>query len=135
MKSAKEIKQIISNVVALSEKTVNISSRVYEVINKEQADIENAQNKFTVLSDQVDSSIDEIEIIKKMAVGLDSIKSEMTNVTTDLGAIAEELGATSEEVAASCQTVRDACTDTQASTEEMRAINENMSTAIEFFKL
>lgn len=133
--SAKEIKQIIANVVALSEKTVNISSRVYEVINKEQADIENAQNKFTVLSDQVDSSIDEIEVIKKMAVGLDSIKSEMTNVTTDLGAIAEELGATSEEVAASCQTVRDACTDTQASTQEMRAINENMSTAIEFFKL
>lgn len=27
------------------------------------------------------------------------------------------------------------CTDTQASTDEMRAINENMSAAIDFYKL
>ena len=43
--------------------------------------------------------------------------------------------ASAEEVSASCQTVMAACTDTQASTEEMRAINENVGTAIEFFKL
>lgn len=133
--SAKEIKQIIENVVELSGATVEISNRVFEVISKEQDDIETTQEKFTILSDSVESSIAEITTIKQMADELDRIKVELTNATTDLGAISEELGASAQEVSASCQEVTGACTDTQASTEEMRAINDHMITAIEFFKL
>ncbi|MCR4684984.1 MAG: hypothetical protein K5649_05905, partial [Lachnospiraceae bacterium] len=54
--SAKEIKQIIENVIALSSGTVGISNRVFEVISKEQSDIEQAQEKFNVLSDSVEAS-------------------------------------------------------------------------------
>lgn len=133
--SAQEIRQIIENVINLSNATVEISKKVYDVINREQADIETAQTKFAQLSESVESSIDEIEHIKNMSGKLDEIKEELTGATTDLGAISEELGAASEEVAASCQTVNGACIDTQASTQEMRAVNEHMSTAIEFFKL
>ena len=133
--SAKEIKQIIENVIVLSQGTVDISNRVFEVISNEQADIAKAQEKFDVLSESVEASINEIESIRRMAVTLDAIKTELTNSTTDLGAISEELGASAEEVAASCQTVTQACEDTQASTTEMRKINENMSDAISFFQL
>ena len=133
--SAKEIKQIIENVIVLSNGTVEISNRVFDVISKEQSDIEKAQDKFNVLSDSVEASIEEIDTIRQMTDKLDSIKVELSNTTTELGAISEELGASAEEVAASCQTVTDACTDTQSSTAEMRNINEDMSAAIEFFKL
>ncbi len=133
--SAKEIKQIIENVVVLSSGTVDISDRVYEVINKEKRDIEEAQEKFNVLSDSVEASISEIDTIRQMAGTLDNIKEEMSNATSNLGAISEELGASAEEVAASCQTVTDACSDTQNSTAEMRNINDDMSEAIAFFKL
>ncbi len=133
--SAKEIKQIIENVIALSNGTVEISNRVYDVISKEQADIENTQGKFNVLSDSVEASIAEINTIKEMTGKLDAIKTDLTNATSDLGAISEELGASAEEVAASCQTVTGACEDTQNSTEQMRTINDSMSTSIDFFKL
>lgn len=133
--SAKEIKQIIENVIALSNGTVDISNRVYDVISKEQSDIEVARDKFDVLSDSVEASISEIDIIRVMTDKLDSIKTDLSNATTELGAISEELGASAEEVAASCQTVTDACTDTQSSTAKMRNINEDMSAAIDFFKL
>ena len=133
--SAKEIKQIIENVIALSNGTVEISNRVYDVISKEQADIENTQGKFNVLSASVEASIAEINTIKEMTVKLDAIKTDLTNATSDLGAISEELGASAEEVAASCQTVTGACEDTQNSTEQMRTINDSMSTSIDFFKL
>ena len=133
--SAKEIKRIIENVIVQSNDTVEISNRVFDVISKEQSDIENAQEKFNMLSDSVDASISEIETIRHMTGTLDSIKSELTNSTTELGAISEELGASAQEVAASCQTVTDSCTDTQASTAEMRSVNEDMRTAISFFKL
>ncbi len=133
--SAKEIKDIIENVITLSNGTVEISNRVFEVINKEKADIEEAQEKFNVLSDSVEASMNEIETIRHMADSLDRIKEEMTNSTSDLGAISEELGASAEEVAASCQTVTNACTDTQASTANMRTVNDDMREAISFFKL
>ena len=45
--SAKEIKEIIDNVIALSNGTVDISNRVFEVVSKEQADIETARDKFS----------------------------------------------------------------------------------------
>ena len=133
--SAKEIKQIIENVIELSNGTVDISNRVFDVISKEQADIEQAQEKFNILSDSVEDSISEIDTIRQMTTKLDKIKVDLSNATTELGAISEELGASAEEVAASCQTVTDACTDTQSSTAEMRNINEDMSAAIDFFKL
>ena len=133
--SAKEIKQIIENVIELSNGTVEISNRVFEVISKEQSDIEAAQEKFNILSDSVEASISEIDTIRQMTATLDSLKVDLANTTTELGAISEELGASAEEVAASCQTVTDACTDTQSSTAEMRNINEDMSAAIDFFKL
>lgn len=133
--SAKEIRQIIENVISLSNSTVDISNRVFDVISKEQSDIEYAQEKFNVLSESVEASIVEIETLRQMAGKLESIKGELTNATTELGAISEELGASAEEVAASCQTVSNACNDTQQSTVEMRSVNEDMSSAIEFFKL
>ncbi len=133
--SAKEIRQIIENVIVLSSGTVDISNRVFEVISKEQADIEQAQEKFNVLSDSVEASITEIDTIRQMAGKLDGIKNELTSATTELGAISEELGASAEEVAASCQTVTMACQDTQSSTADMRKINEDMTSAISFFRL
>ncbi len=133
--SAREIKAIIENVVGLSNETVEISNKVYDVINKEQADIELTQGKFTVLSQSVESSIDKIDTIRQMSDKLNVIKENLTNATSDLGAISEELGASAEEVAASCQNVSSACADTQTSASDMRSVNENMSAAIDYFKL
>lgn len=133
--SAKEIRVIIENITALSSETVEISDQVYNVISKEQNDIETTQNKFNELLQSVEASLNEIDKIKAMTASLDAIKSDMTTNITELSAISEELGASAQEVAASCQVVTGACSDTQASTEEMRVINENMTKAIEFFKL
>lgn len=133
--SAREIKQIIENIISLSKGTVDISNRVYDVVIKEQEDIENTQKKFLVLSDSVEDSISGIDTIKKMAGNLDKIKEELASATADLGAVSEELGASAQEVAASCQAVATSCSDTQNSTEQMRSVNESMSSAIDFFTL
>ena len=133
--SAKDIKRIIENVMVLSDATVQISNRVSGVISKEQADIEKSQEKFDILSDSVEDAISEIDVIRGMSGTLDSIRVELTNATTELGAISEELGASAEEVAASCQTVTNACVETQESTAEMREVNTEMGEAIAFFRL
>jgi len=134
-KSAQEIKEIVDKVIDLSNDTVKISGQVRDVINSQQTDIERAQEAFGKLSETVEASTQEINIIKDIASQMNGIKDDFAHSTSELGAISEELGASAEEVAASCQVVTDACNDTQASTEEMRAINENMSNAIDYFDL
>lgn len=133
--SAGEIKEIVENVIALSNGTVEISNRVYEVVSKEQADIEDARAKFNILSGSVEDAITEIQTIEEMAGKLEDLKRELTNSTSELGAISEELGASAEEVAASCHTVTEACTDTLQSATEMSDTNKDMAEAIDFFKL
>lgn len=132
--SAKEIRQIIENVVELSNVTVEVSQKVSDIINQEQIDIETTQEKFNTLSISVESSIDEINTIKNMTTVLDEIKADFVNTITELGAVSEELGASAEEVAATCQNVTAACNDTKNQTSEMNNINSEMSDAIAFFK-
>jgi methyl-accepting chemotaxis protein len=133
--NAAKIKDIVNRVTDISNETVSVAERVSESIQTEKGYITDTQDKFEILSSAVDQSITGINSISEMAKELNTIKNELTSATTDLGAISEELGASAQEVAASCATVTEACTDTQARTEEMRAINENLNTAVGFFKL
>lgn len=133
--NAAKIKDIVNRVTDISNETVAVAERVSDSIQTEKGYITETQDKFEILSSAVDQSITGINSISEMAKELNTIKNDLTSSTTDLGAISEELGASAQEVAASCATVTDACTDTQARTEEMRAINENLNTAVSFFKV
>ena len=133
--NAAKIKDIVNRVTDISNETVAVAERVSDSIQTEKGYITDTQDKFEILSSAVDQSITGINSISEMAKELNTIKNDLTSSTTDLGAISEELGASAQEVAASCATVTDACTDTQARTEEMRAINENLNTAVSFFKV
>lgn len=133
--SAKEIKDIVTNVTKLSEETVSVANKVAEIIAKEQQFISDTQGKFGLLSTSVNASIDEIAQINDMTASLVDIKEQLTAATSDLGAISEELGASAEEVSASSHTVADGCQDTMVRTDEMKAINDKLKEAVEFFKL
>lgn len=133
--SATEIREIISKVTTISSETVDAATRVSETISDEQSYILEAQNKFKVLTESVESSIREIGSIQDMSVELNNIKTELTSSITDLSAISQELGASAEEVAATCDTVAHACSDTKEKTQEMREIGANLSDAISVFRM
>lgn len=133
--SATEIREIISRVTMISNETVEAAKLVSDTIAHEQEFIEEAQNKFKVLTDSVESSVHEIGSIQGMAVELNNIKDELTSSISDLSAISEELGASAQEVASTCDTVATACSDTKEKTEEMKEIGASLSNAISVFRL
>ena len=133
--NVEKIRSIITQVINLSQRTVNGAETVRKTIEEEKKYIADTQEKFSILSKNVDSSINSIQSISEMAVSLNAIKNEVTNATSDLGAISEELSASSEEVSASATQVTEALATTRADTEEMSAINENLIEAISFFNM
>ncbi len=133
--SAGEIRDIVDQVITLSNETVDEAKKVADIISGEQKFILDTQEKFSILSTSVDDSIKEINNIRGMTDGLNQIKDQLTGATSDLGAISEELGASAEEVSASCQTVTSACYETLERTKEMREIEENLGEAVSVFRL
>lgn len=134
-KSANEIRTIVESITRLSAETVSAAAHVVDIITREQGFIGETQGKFVVLSQSVDVSTSNIANINDMTRELEQIKTELTNATGNLGAISEELGASAEEVSASCEHVAAACSDTQTRTQEMRVINDDLNSAVEFFKM
>ncbi|MBR1440498.1 MAG: hypothetical protein IJ589_04660, partial [Lachnospiraceae bacterium] len=132
---AAKIKDIVNNVIALSDETVTVAERVRGIIEAERGYINETQDKFAALSAAVDDSVAGINSIAATSAALEEIKNTLTSSTTDLGAISQELGASAEEVSAQCSTVSGTCTDTQARTEEMRAINDHLNDAVNFFSI
>ncbi len=133
--NAAKIKDIVNNVIALSDETVTVAEKVRSIIEAERGYINETQDKFAALSAAVDDSVVGINSIAATSAALEEIKNTLTSSTTDLGAISQELGASAEEVSAQCSTVSGTCTDTQARTEEMRAINDHLNDAVNFFSI
>lgn len=131
--SSSQIALIAQDIMESSLKSVEAAKAVTDIINNEQNYIRETQQRFVVLSESVDASINEIESIAQKTESLNEIKDEVSNATSDLGAMAEELGAAAEEVSASCNVVLSACSDTRAKTQEMTATDEELGEAVSFF--
>lgn len=132
--SSQEIKKILENVVDLSEITVAAAGNVVEATKSEQENIVSTQEKFTVLSDAVTDSMQQIAKVREMIDALGGVKERLVETSESLGAVSEELGASAEEVSASCSTVASACMDTQTKTEDMKRMDAKVLEAIAFFK-
>lgn len=133
--SSQEIKAILENVIKLSEETVKAAEDVANTTKEEQSNIASTQEKFTILSDAVNESMQQILQIRDMIDTLGNVKAQLVETSENLGAISEELGASAEEVSASCNVVATACGETQNRTEEMKNIDEKVVDAISFFDI
>lgn len=133
--SSQEIKTILENVIELSEETVRAAEDVANTTKEEQKNISSTQEKFTVLSDAVNESMQQILQIREMIEILGNVKKQLVEASENLGAISEELGASAEEVSASCNVVATSCSETQNRTEEMKNIDEKVVDVISFFDI
>ena len=88
-----------------------------------------------LLNKEINTSVENINVVSETTVQLDDIKSVISNAVTDLSAVSEESSATNEEVSASTDTVAVVIKDVS---DEMNKINEianDLKDTITFFKI
>ncbi|MDD6037357.1 MAG: methyl-accepting chemotaxis protein [bacterium] len=132
--SANDIQEIIKRIEEASEKSVELSESIKSIITKEQQYIRDTQDKFDILSGEVDHSVRQIQEITDMISKLSSVKEVLIQNITDLSAISEENGASAQEVSATCSTISEGVSETRSKSQEMRAISEQVSSAIGYFR-
>lgn len=134
-KSASEIGEIVKSVITISNSTVASAEKISRVIEAEQKSVKDTQAKFITLSAAVDESISSIDAIQQMSIGLETIKSELSDSTSTLSAISEELGASAQEVSATCSQVTQECQSAKEYSDIMATTKDELQSAVYVFKL
>lgn len=132
--SAKEIKNIVDKIVERSEKSVELSSEVAGVISKQQEYIEETQNKFHVLNEEISDSIDGINSITDKINSLEQAKNTIVGSVQDLSAISEESAAANEQVSASISGIASSVTDIDSSSQNIKTMADKLSESVSYFK-
>ena len=133
--SAEEIQSIINDVKVQSEKTVRLSTLVAEAIADEQTLVKDAQSKFDVLSEGVESSTVAITAINEKTTMLNDSAERIVSAVSDLSALSEENAASSEEMNASIEDITEGVERIKTNSNEMRGMSQKLKESVSYFKL
>ena len=132
--SAKEIKSIVGEIVEKSEQSVALSSEVAKIITDEQGYIEETQNKFTLLNQEIDASIQGITQISQKINSLEEVKNVIISSVQDLSAISEENAASNQQVSASVTGIVDAISEIARSSGDTHTRAQDLNETVGYFK-
>jgi len=132
--SAAKIRDVVSMVSAQSSECVEESREVKDIINEEQKLLEVTLEKFEVLNDEINSSVNEINSISSVTSQLDKIKGELLSAVSDLSAISEETAATNQEVTASIESIAGNVRQVSDDNDHMNELSDGLKEAISYFK-
>jgi methyl-accepting chemotaxis protein len=132
--SAAKIRDVVSMVSAQSSECVEESREVKDIINEEQKLLEVTLEKFEVLNDEINSSVNEINSISSVTSQLDKIKGELLSAVSDLSAISEETAATNQEVTASIESIAGNVKQVSDDSDHMNDLSDGLKDAIAYFK-
>ena len=132
--SAKEIKKIVDKIVEQSEKSVELSSEVAEIITKQQEYIEETQSKFNILNDEIGASIGGINSISEKITALEQVKTTIVGSVQDLSAISEESAASNQQVSASVSNIASSVTDIDSSSQSIKSMADELNESVSYFR-
>ncbi len=120
--SAREIDEIISLLIADSEKSVATMEDVKSVIEKQNENVENTEEAFLKVKDGISKSIDSIRVIASKTQQLDEARIRVVDVVQNLNAIAEENAASTQETSASAAEVGSIVVDIAENAKQLNGI-------------
>lgn len=133
--AAVEIQQIIGNLVAESQKTIN-EMQDAEVLMKEQHEkLGDTKEKFEEVSEGIGVSREQTEQIRISVDSCDSARASVTDVITNLSAISQENAAAAEETTASMQELNANINVLAGEAATLKDISEQLKKEISFFRL
>lgn len=132
--SAKQIENIIDQLVADSEKAVATMEQVQRIIDEQSQDVDRTGEVFRSVSDGIQKSIDGINLIGQKVQNMDQARIAVVDTVSNLSAIAEENAASTQESSASVTSITGIADEMQISSEDMRKIAEDLDQRMAAFK-
>lgn len=132
--SAEEIKKVVQEIVENSESSVKLASEVASIIADEQKFINETQTKFTVLNNEINTSLQQIDGIGVKVEALNKSKNSITGAVSDLSAISEENAASNQEITASVNEIANSIEEIAMSSDNTEQLAERLLQTVSYFK-
>ncbi len=133
--SAQEIGDIIDNLLSDSEQTVKVMDEVNVIVNEQRNKLEETKQKFNMVTDGVDTTRNEAEVIRGQANNCDSARTKIVDIIQDLSAISEENAASTQQTNASMQELNATLQILADSAKSLLELSEKLEQDTAFFKL
>lgn len=132
--SAQRIADIIRDLLNDSKHTVAVMGEVQEIVNEQQAKLQQTKSQFSDVSHGIDLSRDETNGIKSQTTLCDSARTGVVDVITNLSAISEENAASTEQTTASMQELNATINLLAESASHLTTLSEDLEKYIQFFR-
>ncbi|MDE5931311.1 MAG: cache domain-containing protein, partial [Lachnospiraceae bacterium] len=133
--SAKTIEDIITQLSADSEASVQIMTEVGEIINEQQRKLDETKNKFKDVSRGIEISMAETEKIYEQTKECDQARAHVTDVIQNLSAVAQQNAASTEETNAAMQELNATINLLAEAAKDLKDIAEELEEDVSFFKV
>lgn len=130
---ASEIGKIAAEIVDKSAETVAMSSKVKGYIENEQKVLKETIVEFGKLSDNIKSSLSEIDSIVKKTDHLGASRDVIVSNVSDLSAISEENAASNQEIAASIEAIAQSIEEIRSKVEGLADASSDLKEQVAFF--
>ena len=133
--SAKTIEDIIHQLAADSEASVQIMADVSEIITEQQNKLNETRDKFADVSKGIELSMSETSKIFEQTKECDAARIKVTDVIENLSAVSEENAASTEETNSSMQELNSTINQLAEAARDLKDISDMLGQDIAFFKL
>jgi len=134
-KSAKTIENIITQLSADSEASVQIMDEVGEIISEQQRKLDETRNKFRDVSRGIETSMTETETIYAQTKECDEARVRVTDVIQNLSAVAQQNAASTEETNAAMQELNATINLLAEAAKDLKEIAEELEKDVSYFQI
>ena len=128
--SAKQIEDIVEELISDSDKAVKIMDSVKEVIVQQSEDVERTKDAFADVSTGIEASLDAVSVISNKMTQMDTARRNVVDTVSSLSAIAEENAASTEECSASVSSITSIAESIEAASKELYEIADGLNSDI-----
>lgn len=133
--SARQIEEIITELLNDSEKTVEIMGDVTSIVAEQQEKLDATKSKFEEVSSEINVSLEGIKEIQNKTGLLDEAREKIVDVITNLSAISEENAASAEETTASTEELNASVAELAKSAEQLKKMAASLENEVKVFKI
>lgn len=133
--SAQEIGSIIDTLLKDSEQTVKVMDEVHIIVEEQREKLNLTKDKFKLVTDGVDSTRKEAEIIEKQAAACDMARAKILDIIQNLSAISEENAASTEETTASMEELNATLNLLADSAKDLLELSTELENNMDFFHI
>ena len=133
--SAKQIEEVINELIMDSQKAVQTMDEVKEVMGEQNKNVGQTRECFAQVQEGIGKTMDSINVIADKMNQIDEARGNVVDVVSNLTAIAEENAASTEETSASVAEVGGHMAAISQNSGELKGIADSLKAEVEAFQL